>query len=135
MQIFWAFYHEKTGSKPTQSTVNYDLESPEIRSFGSPPSISTFRYETNSVKEHHTTPAGKKSKIDTPDTDLRKSLAETELMIKKSMEQTEDEDCLCYRNLIPILKELPKKKERLGKIKTNQLLFDLQHDEDCAQMI
>ena len=33
------------------------------------------------------------------------------------------------RSLIPILKELPIKKKRLGKIKISQLLFDLQFDE------
>ena len=77
----------------------------------------------------------KKSKIDTPEADLRKSLVETDLMIKKSMEQAEDEDSLYCRSLIPILKELPTKKKRLAKIKISQLLFDLQYDEDGAQMI
>ena len=130
-----AFLHEKTGNKPTQSNVNYNLESPEISNLGSPPSISSFRYETKSVKEPCTTPARKKSKIDTPEADLRKSLVETDLMIKKSMEQAEDEDSLYCRSLIPILKELPTKKKRLAKIKISQLLFDLQYDEDGAQMI
>ena len=130
-----AFLHEKTGNQPTQSNVNYNLESPEISNLGSPPSISSFRYETKSVKEPCTTPARKKSKIDTPEADLRKSLIETDLMIKKSMEQAEDEDSLYCRSLIPILKELPTKKKRLAKIKISQLLFDLQYDEDGAQMI
>ena len=129
------FLHEKTGNKPTQSNVNYNLESPEISNLGSPPSISSFRYETKSVKEPCTTPARKKSKIDTPEADLRKSLVETDLMIKKSVEQAEDEDSLYCRSLIPILKELPTKKKRLAKIKISQLLFDLQYDEDGAQMI
>ena len=80
-------------------------------------------------------PARKKSKIDTPEADLRKSLVETDLMIKKSMEQAEDEDSLYCRSLIPILKELPTKKKRLAKIKISHLLFDLQYDEDGAQMI
>ena len=130
-----AFLHERTGKKPTQSNVNYNLESPEISNLGSPPSISSFRYETKSVKEPCTTLARKKSKIDTPEADLRKSLVETDLMIKKSMEQAEDEDSLYCRSLIPILKELPTKKKRLAKIKISQLLFDLQYDEDGAQMI
>ena len=131
----WHFSSKKTGNKPTQSNVNYNLESPEISNLGSPPSISSFRYETKSVKEPCTTPARKKSKIDTPEADLRKSLIETDLMIKKSMEQAEDEDSLYCRSLIPILKELPTKKKRLAKIKISQLLFDLQYDEDGAQMI
>ena len=78
-----AFLHEKTGNKPTQSNVNDNVESPEISNLGSPPSISSFRYETKSVNEPCTTPARKKSKIDTPEADLRKSLVETDLMIKK----------------------------------------------------
>ena len=45
-----AFLHEKTGNKPTQSNVNHNLDSPEISNLGSPPSISSFRYETKSVK-------------------------------------------------------------------------------------
>ena len=109
-----AFLHEKTRKKPTQSNVNYNLESPEISNLGSPLSISSFRYETKSVKEPCTTPARKKSKIDTPKVDLRKSLVDTDLMIKKSMEQAEDEDSLYCRSLIPILKELPTKKKRLA---------------------
>ena len=130
-----AFLLEKTGNQPTQSNVNYNLESPEISNLGSPPSISSFRYETKSVKEPCTTPARKKSKIDTPEADLRKSLVETYLMIKKSMEQVEDEDSLYCRNLIHILKELPTKKKRIAKIRISQLLFDSQYDEDGAQMI
>ena len=42
---------------------------------------------------------------------------------------------LYCRSLIPILKELPTKKKRLARIKISQLLFDLQYDEDGAQMI
>ena len=66
-------------NKLTHSNVNYDLESPEISNLGSPLSISSFKYETESVKEPHTAPARKKSKIDTLEADLRKSLAETEI--------------------------------------------------------
>ena len=112
-----AFLHEEMGNKPTQPNVNYDLESPKISNLGPPPSISCFIYETKSVKEPCTTPARKKSKIDTPEVYLRKSLVEMDLMIKKSMKQAEDEDFLYCRSLIPILKKLPTKKKRLAKIK------------------
>ena len=81
-------------------------------------------------------PCQKKNlKIDTPEAGVRKSLVERDLVIKKSMEQAEDEDSVYCRNLIPILKELPTKKKRLPKIKISQLLFDLQYYEDGAQMI
>ena len=128
------FLHEKTGNKPTQSNLNYGIDSGEIRNLGSPPSISSFRYETKSVKEPHATPARKKSNIDTPEVDMRKYLTETELMIKKNMEQTEEEDSLYCRSLIPILKKLSTKKKSLVKIKICQLLFDLQYDNDAAKM-
>ena len=59
-----AFFREKTGNKPTQSNVNYDLEFPEISNLRSPPSISSFRNEPKSVKKPCTTPVRKKSKID-----------------------------------------------------------------------
>ena len=55
-----AFLHEKTGNKPMQSNINYDLKSPEITNLGSPPSISSFRCETKSVRESCITPARKK---------------------------------------------------------------------------
>ena len=138
MLIFWTdgispWKNKKSPwNKPTQSNVNYDLESPEISKLGSPPCISSFRYETKSVKEPRTTPARKKSKIDAPEAHLRKSLVETDLMIKKSMEKAEDEDSLYCWSLIPILNELPTKKKRLAKIKISELLLDLQHDEDGA---
>ena len=76
----------------------------------------------------------KKSNIDTPEVDMRKYLTETELMIKKNMEQTEEEDSLYCRSLIPILKKLSTKKKSLVKIKICQLLFDLQYDNDAAKM-
>ena len=80
-------------------------------------------------------PCQKKSKIDTPEADLRKSLVDTDLMIKKSVERAEDEDSLYCRSLIPILKELLTKKKHLAKTKIIQLLFDLQYDKDGAQII
>ena len=64
---------------------------------GSPPS-SVASYVKSRAKERHTTPATKKSKIGTPEADLRKPLAETDL-IKKSMEQAEDEDSVYCRGL------------------------------------
>ena len=64
------------------------------------------------MKEPCTTPARRKSKIDTPEADLGKSLVENDLMIKKSMEQVEDEDSLYYRGLIPILNESATKKNQ-----------------------
>ena len=76
----------------------------------------------------------KKSNIDTPEVDMRKYLTETELMSKKNMEQTEEEDSLYCRSLIPILKKLSTKKKSLVKIKICQLLFDLQYDNDAAKM-
>ena len=128
------FLHEKTGNKSTQWNLNYGLNSPEIRNLGSPPSISSFRYETKSVKEPHATPARKNSNIDTTKADMRKYLAKTEFMIKKIMEQTEDEDSLYCRSFIPILKILSTKKKSLVRIKICQPLFDLQYDKYAAKM-
>ena len=135
MQIFWTdgISPWKNGKQAhaIKRYYNYDLKSPEISNLGSPPSISSFRNETKSLKEPYTTLARKNSKIDTPGANLRKSLVETDLMLKRSMELAEDEDSLYCRSLIPTLKELPTKKKHLAKIKTSQLLFD----EDSAQMI
>ena len=65
---------------------------------------------------------------------MRKYLSKTEFMIKKIMEQTEDEDSLYCRSFIPILKKLSTEKKSLVKIKICQLLFDLQYDKYAAKM-
>ena len=43
--------------------------------------------------------------------------------------QRENEDVLYCKSLVPIMKALPLRKKRAAKLKTSQLLFDLEFDE------
>ena len=61
---------------------------------------------------------------------LTQSLAECDAMMKKSMEDDNDEDALYCRRLIPIMRELPKKQKRLAKIEISQLLYDIQYGDE-----
>ena len=56
---------------------------------------------------------------------LSQSLVHCDEMLKKSMEEEDDEDSLYCRSLIPIMRDLPKRKKRLAKIQISQLLYDL----------
>ena len=61
---------------------------------------------------------------------LSQSLVECDKMLKKSMEDVEeDETTLFCRSLIPIMKELPIKENRRAMIKIKTLLFSMKYGE------
>ena len=61
---------------------------------------------------------------------MTQSIEECDVMLKKTIEGENNEDSLYCRSLIPIMRELPKKKERLAKNKISQLLYDLQYGDE-----
>ena len=73
----------------------------------------------------------KKRKIDETEVHLMKQLPDTDNDIKKLLTESESEDFLYCRSLVPMLKMLPLKKKRLAKIRISQLLYELQFDEKC----
>ena len=60
-----------------------------------------------------------------------KQLSDNDNDIKKLLTESESEDSLYCRGLVPMLKMLPMKKKRLAKIRISQLLDELQFDEKC----
>ena len=137
-----AFLHEKSANKPTDSNL-----SPPTAAFGvfsdalpteeyrfsqlSPSgSVSNVSSVSNNMENSIKTPQRKKKHTDSSTEALTRSLADCDELLKKSINEENDEDSLYCRSLVSIMRELPKKQNRLAKIKINQLLFDLQYDEN-----
>ena len=133
-----AFLHEKSANKPTESNLSLieagivvPADEPQF-SMPSPSGsvASSCSATTSSLKKRKSTPQAKKARGDMSEADLNKSLVDCDELLKKSMSEDVDEDSLYCRSLIPIMRELPKRKKRLAKIKISQLLFDLEYSED-----
>ena len=60
-----------------------------------------------------------------------KQLSYTNNEIKKLLNESESEDSLYCRSLVPMLEMLPLKKEQLAKNGITQLLYELEFDETC----
>ena len=60
-----------------------------------------------------------------------KQLSYTNSEIKKLLNESESEDSLYCRSLVPMLEMLPLKKEQLAKNGITQLLYELEFDESC----
>ena len=56
---------------------------------------------------------------------LTHSIEECDVMLKKTIEDQNDEDSLHCRSIIPMMGELPKRQKRLAEIKISQLLYDI----------
>ena len=64
------------------------------------------------------------------DAELLYQLKKIDAKLKEGQRESEDcEDALYCKSLMPMMKAIPLKKERLAKIKISQLLFDLEIDE------
>ena len=61
-----------------------------------------------------------------------KQLSYTNNEIKKLLNESESEDSLYCRSLVPMLEMLPLKKEQLAKNGITQLLYELEFDESCG---
>ena len=60
-----------------------------------------------------------------------KQLSYTNNEIKKLLNESESEDSLYCRSLVPMLEMLPLKKEQLAKNGITQILYELEFDESC----
>eukprot|EP00112_Aurelia_sp_Birch-Aquarium-sp1_P001807 Seg1197.1 transcript_id=Seg1197.1/GoldUCD/mRNA.D3Y31 product="hypothetical protein" protein_id=Seg1197.1/GoldUCD/D3Y31 len=128
-----AFLHEKSANKPTQSnlsTTDAGFVLPAGEPFSSQSSVPSPRCNSTAGKRKIKTESKRAKCVDLTESDLNQSLIDCDNMIKKSLADDDNEDSLYCRSLIPILKDLPKKKKRLAKIKISQLLFDLEYSED-----
>ena len=72
-----------------------------------------------------------KQKPDETEKQLMKQLSYTNNEIKKLLNESESEDSLYCRSLVPMLEMLPLKKEQLAKNGITQLLYELEFDESC----
>ena len=75
--------------------------------------------------------SSKKRKVDEAEVHLMKQLSDNDNDIKKLLTESESEDSLYCRSLVPMLEMLPLKKKRLAKIRISQLLDELQFDTKC----
>ena len=96
------------------------------------------RFVQNSKKKNRTNTTGqvsglscKERKVDVTEVHLMKQLPDIDNDIKKLLTESESEDSLYCRSLVPMLEMLPLKKKRLAKIRISQLLYELQFDEKC----
>ena len=63
-----------------------------------------------------------------PKSQILEQLGSIEMELKKN-EEDDNEDWLFCKSLVPTLKKLPPRKNKLAKIKIGQLLFELEFDE------
>eukprot|EP00112_Aurelia_sp_Birch-Aquarium-sp1_P000819 Seg10781.1 transcript_id=Seg10781.1/GoldUCD/mRNA.D3Y31 product="hypothetical protein" protein_id=Seg10781.1/GoldUCD/D3Y31 len=96
-----------------------------------PSPLSTSSCSTNFEVPSTKKPREKRKRSD--DTTERTShileqIGSIETELKKSQED-DNEDSLYCRSLIPTLKKLPPRKNKLAKIKISQLLFEMEFDE------
>ena len=61
-----------------------------------------------------------------------KQLSNTGNDIKKLLTESESEDSLYCRSLVPMLEMLPQKKKRLATIRISERLSELQFDKKCG---
>ena len=73
----------------------------------------------------------KKRKVDETEVHLMKQFSDTDNNIETLLTESESEDFLYCRSLLPMLGMLPLKKKRRAKIRISQLLYELQFDEKC----
>ena len=128
-----AFLCEMSANKPTESKLPLlidPLGSPFSEdSVITPPSPSSIDEVITETPFRPSQPSRKRKK-ESQASALTQSIEECDIMLKKTIESENDEDSLYCCSLIPIMKELPKQKKRLAKIKISQLLYDIQYGDE-----
>ena len=124
-----AFFHEKSCNKPSwkqfTATVNFHFTT----SFTGLSKILR-KNKTNTMSQVSGL-SSKKRKVDEAEVHLMKQFSDNDNDIKKLLTESESEDSLYCRSLVPMLEMLPLKKKRLAKIRISQLLDELQFDTKC----
>ena len=122
-----AFLHERSCSRPSES--NLQLQSTLISPRPSPV-YAKFqeKNKTNTISQVSGLSC-KKRKVDETEVHLMKQLSDTDNDIKKLQTESESQDSLYCRSLVPMLEILPLKKKRPAKIRISQLLYELKFDE------
>ena len=124
-----AFLYEKSCNRPSES--NLQLQSTFI---SQPPSPVHAKFQEKNKTNTMSQVSGlscKKRKVDETEVHLMKQLSDTDNDIKKLQTESESQDSLYCRSLVPMLVMLPLKKKRFAKIRISQILYELQFDEKC----
>ena len=128
-----AFLCEMSANKPSESNLPLMIDplgSPFSEdSVITPPSPSSIGEVITETRIRPSQPSRKRKK-ESQASALTQSIEECDVMLKKTIEGENNEDSLYCRSLIPIMRELPKKKKRLAKIKISQLLYDMQYGDE-----
>ena len=122
-----AFLLEKSCNRPSES--NLQLQSTFI---SQPPSPVHAKFQEKNKTNTMSQVSGlscKKRKVDETEVHLMKQLSDTDNDIKKLLTESESQDSLYCRSLVPMLEILPLKKKRPAKIRISQLLYELKFDE------
>ena len=124
-----AFLHERSCSRPSES--NLQLQSTFISPRPSPV-YAKFqeKNKTNTISQVSGLSC-KKRKVDETEVHLMKQLSDTDNEVKRLPAESESEDSLDCRSLLPMFEMLPLKKKRLAKRRISHLLYELQFDEKC----
>lgn len=157
-----SFLHSKVSNKPTESNLTPVTEVEDTPSVQDNPSTFTVTQSVPSPTISTTTSAlakgisssapGKKSAESEliPYTPAKRSKSRAEmayavdaLLVKTLQDMQEpssksttigdnDEDMLFCKSLVPQLKKMPARQNRLAKIKINQLLFDMEFNDEYS---
>ena len=155
-----SFLHSKVSNKPTESNLTPLIEVEDASSVLENPAASTVtqsvpsstiltmtsalrkgisssapgKKSSESERIPYTPAKRSKSRADmayTVDTLLVKTLQDMQEPSSKSTTAgDDDEDMLFCKSLVPQLKKLPARQNRLAKIKINQLLFDMEFNDE-----
>ena len=120
-----------SANKPSESNLPLMVD-PLVSPFSedsviTPPSPSSIGEVITETPIRPSQPSRKRKKESQA---LTQSIEECDVMLKKTIEGENDKDSLYCRSLIPIMRELPKKKKRLAKIEISQLLYDMQYGDE-----
>ena len=121
---------EQQNQSYSPAVANFDLQSPNRVSnesgFSFPPSPASSTLSNSSKR---------KRKLSTEaDNSGANAVIQHLHNIEKELRTTEQEECedlLFCRSLVPTLKRLSAKKNKMGNIKISQLLFEHEFDEEC----
>ena len=124
-----AFLHEKSCNRSSES--NLQLQSTFIAPPPSPVHAKFQEKNKNNTMSQVIGLSCKKRKVDETEVHLTKQFSDTDNNIETLLTESESEDFLYCRSLLPMLGMLPLKKKRRAKIRISQLLYELQFDEKC----
>lgn len=155
-----SFLHSKVSNKPTESNLTPVIEVEDTPSVQVNPSASTVTQSVpcpknptmmSTLAKDTSSSVSGKNKAESeiiPYTPAKRSKSRAEMayavdtLLVKTLQDMQDpssksttahdndEDMLFCQSLVPLLKKMPARQNRLAKIKINQLLFDMEFNDE-----